>query len=124
MSEATGMTGRIFIIMAWDGKLISQLTNFNFRVTAIDRVDEDLKMVYFSATGTESTDSHAFRVGLDGKNLLQITTGNGTHNVSISPKGTYFIDTWNSITSTGSIIAYDKNGKLIKEIYKFEQPVL
>ena len=53
----------------WDGKLIAQLTNFNFRVTGIDRVDEDLKMVYFSATGTESTDNHVFRVGLDGKNL-------------------------------------------------------
>jgi dipeptidyl-peptidase-4 len=107
----------------WNGKLISQLTNFNFRVTSINRVDEDLKLVYFSATGTESTDSHEFRVGLDGKNLLQITTGNGTHNVSISPKGTYFIDTWSSIVSPGSIIAYDKKGKLLKEIYKFEQPV-
>ena len=61
----------------WDGKLIIQLTNFNFRVTSIDRVDEDLKMVYFSATGPESTDSHVFRVGLDGKNLLQITSGRG-----------------------------------------------
>jgi len=108
---------------AWDGKLIDQLTNLNFRVTSIDRVDEDLKMVYFSATGPESTDSHAFRVGLDGKNLLQITSGDGTHNVSISPKGTYFIDTWNSITNKGSIIAYNKSGKLLKEIYKFEQPV-
>jgi dipeptidyl-peptidase-4 len=107
----------------WNGKLISQLTNFNFRVTSINRVDEDLKLVYFSATGTESTDSHEFRVGLDGKNLLQITTGIGTHNVSISPKGTYFIDTWSSIVSPGSIIAYDKKGKLLKEIYKFEQPV-
>ena len=82
-----------------------------------------LKLVYFSATGSESTDSHAFRVGLDGKNLLQITSGEGTHNVSISPKGSYFIDTWNSITSSGSIIAYNKSGKKIKEIYKFEQPV-
>jgi dipeptidyl-peptidase 4 len=108
---------------AWDGKLLAQLTNFNFRVTAIDRVDENLKMVYFSATGSESTDIHSFRVGLNGKNLLQITTGSGTHNVSISPKGTYFIDTWNSITSTGSIIAYNKSGKLLKEIYKFVQPV-
>lgn len=108
---------------AWDGKLITQITNFNFRVTSIDRVDEDLKVVYFSATGTESTDSHAFRIGLDGKNLLQITKGDGTHNVSISPKGTYFIDTWNSIKSTGSIIAYNKSGKLMKEIYKFDQPV-
>jgi dipeptidyl-peptidase 4 len=106
----------------WDGKLIAQLTNLNFRVTGIDRVDEAAKMVYFSATGTESTDSHGFRVGLDGKNLIQITKGDGSHNMNISPKGTYIIDTWNSITSTGSIVAYNKSGKLLKEIYKFEQP--
>lgn len=107
----------------WDGKLISQITNLNFRVTGIDRVDEDAKTVYFTATGTESTDSHCFRVGLDGKNLFQLTNGEGSHNVSISPKGTYYIDTWNSIKSTGSIIAYNKSGKQLKEIYKFEQPV-
>jgi len=107
----------------WDGKLISQLTDFNFRVTAIKRVDEDMKMVYFSATGEESTDEHFYRVGLDGKNLLQLTTGHGTHNVSISPKGSYFIDTWNSIVSAGSIITLDKTGKMIRQIYKFEQPL-
>ena len=97
---------------AWDGNLISQLTNFNFRVTDIDRVDEDNKTVYFFATGNESTNSHAFRVGLDGKNLLQITHGEGTHSISISPKGSYFIDTWSSIFNAGSIVAYNKTGKL------------
>ncbi len=105
----------------WDGKMINQITNFNFRVTDIDKVDEDSKTVYFSATGTESTDKHFFRVGLDGKNLIQLTTGNGTHNVSISPKGNYFIDTWSSIESPGSILAIDKKAKIIREIYKFEQ---
>jgi len=108
--------------IGWDGKLIKQLTNLNFRVTAIERVDEDKKMVYFSATGQESTDKQLFRVGLNGKNLLQITSGSGTHNVSISPKGNYFIDTWNSIESAGSIVAIDKRGKVIREIHKFEQP--
>jgi len=107
---------------SWDGKLISQITNFDFRVNSIDRVDEDLRQVYFSATGTESTDMHGFRVGLDGKNLIQITSGEGTHTLNISPKGTYLIDTWSSIKSAGSIIAYDKKGKQIKEIYKFDQP--
>ncbi|MBK9391110.1 MAG: S9 family peptidase [Bacteroidetes bacterium] len=106
----------------WDGKLISQITNFNFRVNSIDRVDEAQKMVYFSATGSESTDMHAYRVSLDGKNLLQITKGEGTHNLSISPNGTYFIDTWNSLSLAGSIVAYDKKGKPIREIYKFDQP--
>jgi dipeptidyl-peptidase-4 len=108
---------------SWDGKLIAPLTNFNFRVTAIDKVEEEMKVVYFYATGPESTDIHAFRVGLDGKNMLQLTSGEGTHNVSVSPKGTYVLDTWNSITSPGSIIEYSGKGKKIKEIYKFEQPV-
>lgn len=108
---------------AWDGKLIAQLTNVGWRVTSIDRVDEATGTVYFSGTGSESTDSHLFRVGIDGKNLLQITSGNGKHEVTISPKGNYFIDTWNSIASAGSIVAIDKKGKAIREIQKFEQPI-
>jgi len=107
----------------WDGQLIAQLTNLDFRVNSIDRIDETAKTVYFTATGSESTDNHAFRVGLDGKGLIQITKGEGNHSISISPKGTYFIDTWNSISSTGSIVAYNKSGKLLREIYRFEQPV-
>ncbi len=106
----------------WDGKLISQLTNFSFRVASLDKVDEEQNLVYFLATGPESTDMHGYRVGLDGKNLLQVTKGEGTHAINISPKGTYFIDTWSSIANSGSIIAYDKKGKQIREIYKFEQP--
>lgn len=107
----------------WDGQLLAQLTNFDWRVNDIARIDEDKKMVYFTGTGPESTDNHFFRVGLDGRNLLQITKGPGTHNVSISPEGTYFIDTWNNITTTGSIVAYDKKGKMIREIHKYEQLV-
>jgi len=108
--------------IGWDGKQIAQLTNLDFRVTSIDRVDEALKTVYFSAAGPESTDNHAFRVGMDGKNLTQLTIGSGSHNANISPKGNYYTDTWNSITSAGSILAYDKRGKMLREIHKFEQP--
>jgi dipeptidyl-peptidase 4 len=105
----------------WDGKLIAQLTNVDWRVNGISRVDEEDKIVYFTGTGPESTDNHFFRVGLDGKNMAQITNGPGSHSVSISPKGSYFIDTWNNISTPGSIIAYDKNAKKIREIFKFEQ---
>lgn len=59
--------------ISWDGSQLAQLTNLNFRITSVDRVDEDLKTVYFTANGTESTDRHAFRVGLDGKKLIQLT---------------------------------------------------
>jgi len=106
----------------WDGKLISQITDVQWRVNSIARVDEDTKMVYFTGTGPESTDNHFFRASIDGKTMLQITAGPGSHSVIVSPKGSYFIDTWNSITSPGAIVAYDSRGKQVREIYKFEQP--
>jgi dipeptidyl-peptidase-4 len=62
-------------------------------------------------------------VGLDGKNLLQLTKEAGTHNLNVSPRGTYYIDTWHSLNNPGAIIAYDRNGRLMREIHKFEQPV-
>ena len=106
----------------WDGRLIAQLTNFDWRVNEILRVDEDAKVVYFTGTGPESTDNHCFRVGLDGKNLLQMTKDPGVHTVSISPKGSYYTDTWNNITTPGAIAAYDKKGKMLREVHKFEKP--
>jgi dipeptidyl-peptidase 4 len=107
---------------SWDGKLKSKLTDFDFRVREITRVDEKMKIVYFTATGRESTDRQYYRVGLDGRNLLQLTSGSGTHNLTISPGGSYYIDTWNNISSAGSIIAYDNRARMIREIYIFEQP--
>ena len=106
----------------WDGNLKAQLTDLDFRVNSISRVDEESGLVYFTATGKESTDNHAFRVGLDGNNLMQLTPGEGIHMVNISPKGSYYIDTWNSIESPGSIIAYDRKGKKLREIHRFEHP--
>jgi dipeptidyl-peptidase-4 len=106
----------------WDGKLVSQITNFNWRVNEILRVDEDTKVVYFSGTGPESTDNQAFRVGLDGKGLLQLTAGPGSHSLNISPKGGYYTDTWNNITNPGVITAYNNKARALREVYKFEQP--
>ena len=106
----------------WDGNLKAQLTDLDFRVNSISRVDEESGLVYFTATGKESTDNHAFRVGLDGNNLMQLTPGEGIHMVNISPKGSYYIDTWNSIESPGSITAYDRKGKKLREIHRFEHP--
>ena len=106
---------------SWDGTLISQITNLDFRVTSIARVDEKTGTVYFYATGPESADQHLYRVRLDGTDQLQITKGSGTHDVSISPSGLFFLDTWSNVASPGSIIAYDRKGNAAREIYSFEK---
>jgi dipeptidyl-peptidase 4 len=107
----------------WDGRLIQQLTDFSFMVTAIVSVDEEAGLIYFYATGKESTDKHLFRIGLNGKNLIQITAGAGTHTVSISPKGNYLTDTWSSVTNPGAIVLLDKKAMVIREVYNFGSQV-
>jgi dipeptidyl-peptidase 4 len=108
-------------LQGWDGSVKSQLTDFGFRVLNIERVDETAGQVYFYATGQESTDKHLYRVGIDGKNLVRLTSEEGTHNTNISPKGSWFIDTWSSVSSPGAMVVIDKAGKSIREIYRPEQ---
>ncbi len=108
-------------ICGWDGKSMQQLTDFSFMVTSVERVDEEARLIYFYATGKESTEQHLFRIGTDGKNLIQMTKGEGTHTVNISPKGNYFIDTWNSVSNPGAIVLMDKKASEIREIYNFNR---
>ncbi|HEX2920023.1 MAG TPA: DPP IV N-terminal domain-containing protein [Bacteroidales bacterium] len=118
MSNESGWKNLYHI--GWEGKRF-RLTTLDFDVTSIDRIDEEKRIVYFSATGSEPTDDHSFRVDFDGKNLFMMTKGEGTHNVSISPGGDYYIDTWSSFTDPGSIVLYERKGKQIRQIYDFEK---
>lgn len=104
----------------WDGNLKSQITNFNWKVTGIVRVDEVRKEVYFSGTGPELLENHLYRVRLDGTRLLQITGGEGFHSTSVSPGGSYFLDTWSSITDPGGIDLIDRRGRVIRNLYREE----
>jgi len=104
----------------WDGNLKSQITNFNWKVTGIVRVDEVRKEVYFSGTGPELLENHLYRVRFDGTRLLQITGGEGFHSTSVSPGGSYFLDTWSSITDPGGIDLIDRRGRVIRNLYREE----
>ncbi len=108
-------------LCGWDEGQLKQITDLDFMVTSIDRVDEAAGVIYFYATGKESTGKHLFRVRLDGKDLIQLTSGEGTHSVNISPKGTYLVDTWSSIADPGAIVLLDMKGKRIREIYNMDQ---
>ncbi len=100
----------------WNGNLKSQLTNFDWRVTGITKVDEERGIVYFTGTGRESTDKHFFSVTLDGNHLVSFSEEPGYHSVNISPSGKYLIDTWSNINTLATITAFDKNGKKVRDL--------
>lgn len=106
----------------WDGSLISQITGFNWKVTELVRVDEERKELYFNGTGPDALENHLYRVRIDGTKLQQITTGAGYHSVSVSPAGSWFLDTWSSISNPGAITLIDKKAKIVRNIHTQELP--
>lgn len=95
----------------WEGKLINQVTKNDWRVNALLHVDTKNNLVYYRGTGNNGTESHLFKVGLDGKNQQQLTKGEGTHSINLSPNGSYFVDRFSSYLHPGKLGIYNSKGK-------------
>ncbi len=96
------------------GKLKSRLTSGEWSVEGIRQVDENNGKVYFMARKEKTTEMHLFRVGLDGQGLERLTNEPGTHSVSLSPGGSYFIDDFSSIDNPGKQDLYRSDGTWIR----------
>jgi dipeptidyl-peptidase-4 len=107
----------------WDGVLRSQITDFDWKVTSIVKVDEARGEIYFNGTGPDALDNHLYRARLDGSRLLKVTAGGGYHSASVSPGGSWFLDSWSSLESPGGIDLIDKRARKVRTIHSEEVPV-
>jgi dipeptidyl-peptidase-4 len=90
-SERTGW--RNFYLYDLSGKLLSTLTNHQFEVANITRVDEASGTLYYTArSGDNHMKLQLHRVGLDGKGDKRLTDPAFNHMVDIAPDGKHFID--------------------------------
>lgn len=99
------------------GKELNPVTQGNFTVTKIDRIDEQNGFVYFIARSRENTATRDYyRVKLNGKDLTRLTFGNYMHAVRLSPGGSYLVTTYGNSTRPDRMALVDKKGKLVKEL--------
>jgi dipeptidyl aminopeptidase/acylaminoacyl peptidase len=76
-----------------DGKLIRRVTEGPWEVTHVHRVDEKTGRVYFTATPGAALGENLYIAALAGDKPLEALTRGGEHRISMSPTGSYFIDT-------------------------------
>ena len=98
------------------GKLLKQITNGNWEVKRIIRVDEEKNKIYFTSNKESVFESRFYSVNFDGSNLKLLTSENGSHSVRILPEGDGFIDSYSSISQPQKHVLKDMNGKLVKII--------
>jgi dipeptidyl-peptidase-4 len=106
------------------GKLRTRLTEGPWQVRNIGLVDEKNGQVYFSADKGNSTETHLFRVRLDGRDLERLTKDPGSHYCQVSPGGSYFFDMSTSVERPSKQDLYRSDGTWMRTIDSSEAPAL
>jgi len=85
------------------GKLKNRIVSGTMVVRDIIFVDEAKRWLYFTGCGQEKNRDpyfkHLYRVKLDGSDLELLTPENANHEVTFSPSGRYFVDTYSRVDS-------------------------
>lgn len=99
------------------GKEISRITNGEFTVGTIFRIDEKKKMVYFSARKENSARFDLYSASFDGKKLIRHSFGEYSFSsMNLSPNNKYFITTYSNISTPNTMVLMDMKGKVIREL--------
>jgi dipeptidyl-peptidase-4 len=105
-----------------DGKLISKITNNDWRLNELLKVDLETGWVYFLGTGENPINRELFKVKLDGSGQKKLTSYPGYHSVNISPDGSFFIDDFSSFETPKTVEVYDGDGNMVRSLYAKEPP--
>lgn len=116
-SERTGFNN--YYLYDINGKLINVLTNHNFEVAGIEKVDEKEGWLYYMArSGDNHMKMQLHRVKLNGKGDKRLTDPSFNHRVSISPDGKYMVDVAETHDMAPFTNLLDGNGNKLAELAK------
>ena len=107
-----------------DGKLIKQVTANSWVTTKILGYHQKSQTVYFSGTGKDPKNMHAFGVSLaENGNTFPITNGNGIHNCKLSPNGEYLLDIVYSFNIEPSVNCISLKKNTTNQIFLGKNPL-
>ncbi|GAB4053923.1 S9 family peptidase [Spirosoma litoris] len=107
--------GHLYLYDAATGKLKNQITKGDWLVTKLVKVDEAKRMLYFMANGRQAANpyfSQFCQIGFDGKHFAVLTPEEGNHQVTLSPSGTYFIDSYSKPNTPAVTVVRALDGKM------------
>lgn len=106
-----------------DGKLANQVTKgewalrssggvFWFR-QSVSHINEKGGWIYFTALEKSSIERHLYRIRFDGGKMERITKEDGVHQISFSPNGKFYFDTYSNSATLPSLTLHKNDGKLV-----------
>jgi dipeptidyl aminopeptidase/acylaminoacyl peptidase len=99
-SERDGWN-HLYLYDGTKGVVKNQITQGEWLVRGVDRVDEEARQIWFRASGMRPDQDpyliHHYRIDFDGTDLVTLTEGDGNHTLAWSPDRTYFVDTYSRV---------------------------
>jgi dipeptidyl-peptidase-4 len=128
MSERDGWN-HLYLYDAETGKVKNQITRGSWVVRRVDNVDEEKRQIWFQAGGIQPGQDpyyiHFCRVNFDGSDLVVLTSGDGTHDITFSPDRRFFLDRWSRVDQPPvTELRSAEDGKLIFELERADWSML
>jgi dipeptidyl aminopeptidase/acylaminoacyl peptidase len=114
--------GRLYLYDLTTGHLKNAITTGEGNVTQLLRVDEAKRQLYFLGVGREKGRDpyfrHLYRIGFDGKELELLSPEDSDHDISLSPSGRFFTDSYSRPDAPPVAHLRDADGKLVLPLEK------
>ncbi len=100
----------------YSGKLLDQVTHGKWSVTQVRGIDPKRRVIYYSGTEASPLQRQLYAIDFDGRHERRLTTGDGVHDIDMSPNAKYYLHTYSSITDPGGVDVWTTAGKRLRTL--------
>lgn len=97
------------------------ITNGEYYINSIERIDEENEKIFFMASGKENGRNpyyqHLYSISFNGQDLKLLSNEDRNHRISLSPDGKYFIDNFSTVNiPTTTALRSTESGEILMEL--------
>ncbi len=106
--------GHLYLHDLETGELKNRITEGDWNVVDILRVNEEDRTILFTAVGKEEGrdphHEHLYRINFDGSGMELLTDNNAHHSVNLSPDASYIVNTFSDFQTPQVTVVRDRSG--------------
>ncbi len=109
--------GHLYLHDLNTGEKKNRITSGAWNVVDVLHIDEGNRMLYFTAVGKEDDRDpyyrHLYRIRFDGSRLTKLSQEDADHTISVSPSGTYFVDSYSTFDEPPISVVRRQDGRVV-----------